>query len=163
SIDASAISAASFAHACGHLSPLELWVTDRYHDQTDCAMLSGGNLALDPGAKVARFELSVDDFAHDDASVAVLSVLDHAAGHQLAARTLKRHAFASTLLHDFDVAFTAEAGHRYDFAVKRVASAYAPTLSARAIYVRGTVHTPVTLAFDSVGIRAGAGPGALDD
>jgi hypothetical protein len=126
-------------------------------------MLSGGALAVDAGAQVARFELQVDDFFHDDAPVATLAVVDHADGHELATRTLTRHAFPTVLVHGFDVPFQAEAGHAYDFSVKRLASDFAPTLRARAVQVRAAaVRTPVTLPFNARGIRRGAGGGELD-
>ena len=161
---ASSLSAAGLEHACGRLHPLELWVTDRHHEGEDCTMLSGGGLALAGGPTVARFELAVDDFAHDDEPVATLTVTDQADGHELATRTLTRHAFSSTLLHGFDLAFSAEPGQVVDFAVKRLASAHAPRLSARAVHVRAAIeHTPVTLPLDAVGIRESSGNGALDD
>jgi hypothetical protein len=161
---AAGLSAANLEHACGRLDPLELWVTDRKLDPQDCMMLSGGNLSLAAGPKVARFELAVDDFARDHAQVAVLTVSDHADGRKLATRKLSRHDFASTMLHGFDVTFSAEEGHGYDFQVERIASALAPKLRARAVLVRDAIeHRAVTLPYNGVGIRDGAGDGALDD
>ncbi len=160
---APSLTAANLDHACGRLDPLERWSTDRHHDAADCLMLAGGALAVPAGPTIARFELQVDDFAHDDAPVATLAVVDHDDRRELAARTLTRHDFRNILLHGFDVTFQAEAGHAYDFTVERLASPYAPTLRARAVQVRAaTTATPISLPFNARGIRQGAGSGELD-
>lgn len=161
---AASLTAANLDHGCGRLDTLERWSTDRQHDGSDCTMLSGGALAASAGPTVARFELQVDDFAHDDAPVATLAVVDHDEQRVLATATLTRHAFRTVLLHGFDVAFQAETGHAYDFTVERLSSPFAPTLRARAIQVRAaTTATPISLPFNARGIRQGAGSGELDD
>jgi predicted alpha-1,6-mannanase (GH76 family) len=160
---APSLTAADLEHACGRLDSLERWSTDRQDDGSACTMLSGGALAVPAGPTVARFELSVDDFFHDDAPVATLAVVDHDGQRVLATQTLTRHAFHNVLLHGFDVPFQAEAGHAYDFTVERLASPFAPTLRARAIQVRAaTTATPISLPFNARGIRQGAGSGELD-
>jgi hypothetical protein len=161
--DATSLSAANLEHGCGRLDPHELWVTDRHDGSGDCLVLSGGQLAVAAGPALARFELAVDDFWRDDAPVAVLAVVDHADGRELATRTLTRGSFANTLLHRFDLPFAAVPGHAYDFTLKRIAATHAPTLRARAVHVvPAPSYTPVALPFNTVGIREAAGQGSLD-
>ncbi len=160
---AASLSAANLDHACGRLDVHELWMAHRALDAGDCSLVSGGALAVAPGPAVARFELQVDDFAHDDAPVATLAVVDHADQREVASRTLTRSAFGNVLLHGFDLAFDAEAGHAYDFAVTRVSSPRAPALRARAVHVHpARQHTAVSLPYNARGIRQGAGSGELD-
>jgi len=160
---APSLTAASLDHACGRLDALERWSSDRHHESADCVMVSGGALAVDAGAHVARFELQVDDFFHDDAPVATLAVVDRADQREVAARTLTRREFKHVLVHGFDVPFQAAAGRAYDVRVERRASSFAPTLRFRAVQVgEARQRTPIGLPFNARGIRQGAGAGELD-
>ena len=157
------VSAASLDHGCGRLDPLERWIVDRARDAEDCVMLSGGAFAPAPGPRVARFELQVDDFFHDDAPVATLAVLDRETGAEVASRTVGRDEFTSTLLHGFDVPFEAAPFHAYEVQVTRRGSSDAPTLRMRAIHIRAaTTQVTVALPYTHRGIAREAGAGDLD-
>jgi hypothetical protein len=155
-------SAASFAHECGRFDAFQHWSVDRMTQPESCRLAAGPGVALAAGSYVATFELSVDNFAYDDAPVATVSVVARESGLVLATRELGRGEFGTTLFHVFDVPFSLGAEERVDFVTDWHLSARAPRLTARGIYLRGAASDVIVpLPFDRHGISLGGDDGDL--
>jgi hypothetical protein len=154
--------AASLEHDCGRLDATEELVSDRHHEQTECVLGRAPGALLTAGPQQAWFELGVDDFWNENEALAEVSVVA-TGGAVVGSRMLQRSDFKDGLLHAFNVDFTAAAGARYDFVVKRLAPAAAPRLRLRAIYARHVAtEQALALPFDARAVGNAAGDGDAD-
>lgn len=154
--------AASLEHDCGRLDGSEQLVSDRHHEKAECVLARVPGVALSAGPQRATAELAIDDFWSADATIAELAVVE-SGGADVAARRIQRSDLKDGMLHAVSVDFTAAAGKRYDFVLKRLAPDAAPRLTLRAIYARRAApQHPLALAFDARVAGRAAGDGNAD-
>jgi predicted alpha-1,6-mannanase (GH76 family) len=158
-----AFSGVNLGHECGRLDGNWLWSVNRLDDAKACLATTGPYVALAQGDYVANFELRVDEFAQDDASLASLSVVDRDLGTTVASLGVHRSLFATTMFQTFAVPFHAVAGHHWDLRTQWLAAPNAPRMHVRGVYVRSAAQeTPVTLPFNQRGLGAAPADGSLD-
>jgi hypothetical protein len=72
--------------------------------------------AVRSGRRTATFRLMVDNVGADNNRLLTIEVFDAETGKRLAARDVRRRAFARPFAYQaFDVGFTAVSGHRLEF------------------------------------------------
>ena len=129
--------AANLGHDVGRLDALGNWSANPLQDRlSGCLVRGPGADDLTPGENEARFELKVDNFNRDNATVATISVVDLNTQTPVTVHDVRRHEFASVLYQTFTLRFEAVAGHRYDFRTFWHRSPTAPWLTQRCIVAK---------------------------
>jgi predicted alpha-1,6-mannanase (GH76 family) len=156
-------SGANLFHECGRLDGTWHWSADRFADAKPCLATNGPGFTLPAGDYVATFELRVQQAAADGSRIATLAVVDHDLGAVAGTFALNGSQFTTTMFRTFAIPFHAVAGHHWDLRTEWAASATAPRLSVRGVYVRHAVtQTEVSLPFDQRGLSAVPGDGSID-
>jgi hypothetical protein len=135
--EARAWTAANLAHEIGQLDGMNAWCADPVRNRASGFMTRGVNTReLPAGTHSATFELKVDNFNWDNATVATVSVVDVDTGEVRATREVARNDFRTALYQGVVLKFSAFAGRRYDFRTFWHYAPQAPRLTQRSVVVR---------------------------
>jgi len=129
--------AASLPHEIGRLWGNTQWSAQPVNDPASGYLTKGpGVKDLAAGEHEVSFDLKVDNFNWDNATVAVISVVNLETGKVESERELKRSDFPNVLYQTFALRFTAAVGQRYDFRTFWYHSATAPQLTQHNVMLK---------------------------